>query len=89
MSIYDTALPQAGFICLVAHIDDVKVIVGLLIEGDEYCINGSSFAITTDTSFDYRKVWLSQASYKRLKKDARFTLPSVPKVRVEDFEEGG
>jgi hypothetical protein len=72
VSMYDSQLPRAGLQCIFVKIGPARQIVEFLIEADETCSNGSSWAVTTDCAAGYRKIWLSRASIQRLIRDFRF-----------------
>lgn len=68
MSIYDHHLPLAFPHCFEVPVETAITCSALLVRSSSLCPNGSSFAITADsTKFGHRHLWLSAVSFKIVK----------------------
>jgi len=68
MSSYDFMLPDPFPHMVEMHIEDVEMVVLEFNRAVPPYTNGSSYAITSDAREDWRKVWMSHASFERFKK---------------------
>lgn len=68
MSVYDAHLPLAFPHCFEVPVETAITCSALLVRSSSLCINGSSYAITADSSrTGYRHLWLSAVSLKLVK----------------------
>lgn len=63
---YQETLPRLFPFCIEVHKDKVTGIVAFLMTDDPTVSNGSSFALTSDATQNFRRLWLSAVSAKRL-----------------------
>jgi hypothetical protein len=66
MAPYSTTLPQCFPHAIQVPVHSTESILRMLVSASESHQNGSSFAVTSDGPRGYRRIWLSDASYRSL-----------------------
>lgn len=64
---YTTVLRDAFPHCFAVREGILAEVLAELLAPDEHHSNGSSFAVTADIESGHRKLWLSEASFQRVR----------------------
>jgi len=72
VSAYERLLPTLFPHSIIMDSVNVPRLAGLLASPDDRHLNGSSFAVTADTPPPNLRVWLTDASFRRVRSDPVF-----------------